>query len=316
MAGVAVVGAGTMGHALALVFALGGHRVRLTDSHAPTLAGAEGQMNTALATLVETGEADKTWTPKRLAESVTRHDSLAEALAGAELVIEAIIEQPEEKRILFGRIAELADDAAIIASNTSSLDIFPLVPERLKPRTMIGHWYAPPYLVDLVDVVPGEGMQAASVDWFVGLVRAMGKFPVVLKKFVPGYVANRIQEVILIETLRLIDEGVATAQQIDDSVIHGLALRMPILGVMCKADFSGLDVIQSVVAHRTEQPPKDARHSATLDGLVAQGRTGVKGGRGFFDWTRRDQGELARDRDRRLIALKQQLRKIVPIQGD
>jgi len=316
MVQVAVIGAGTMGHALALVFALGGHRVALTDSHAPTLARALPMMNTALATLVETGEADRSWTADRLAQAVMRRESLETALDGAELIIEAIIENPEAKRTLFGQIATHADDGAIIASNTSSLDVFPLVPERLKRRTMIGHWYAPPYLVDLVDVVAGPGMNDATVDWFRSLVMAMGKFPVVLKKFVPGYIANRIQEVMLIEVLRLIDEGVATAQQIDDSVIHGLALRMPILGVMCKADFSGLDIVQSVIAHRTEQPPKNPRASATLDRLVAEGRTGVKRGRGFFDWTGHDVDELSRDRDRRLIALKQKLRQIRPIQGD
>ena len=315
MTRVAIIGAGTMGHALALVFALGGHQVRLTDSHAPTLARAEALMNTALATLVGGGEADAGWTAARLAQVVTRHDSLAETLAGAELIVEAIIEQPEAKRTLFSCIAELADANTLLASNTSSLDIFPLVPERLRGRTMIGHWYAPPYLVDLVDIVPGEGMDMARLDWFVETVRAMGKAPVILKKFVPGYVANRIQEVILIETLRLIDEGVATAQQIDDSVIHGLALRMPILGVMVKADFTGLDIIQSVIAHRTEQPPKDPRRSATLDALLAAGRAGVKSGQGFFDWRASDNAALARERDLRLIALKQSLRKIPPVQG-
>src|SRR5919202_3562520 len=101
MARVAVLGAGTMGHALALVFALGGHQVRLTDSSPETLARAQGLMETALATLVAGGEAPAEWTSAHLAKAVTRHPTLEEAVDGAELVVEAIIETPEAKRSLF-----------------------------------------------------------------------------------------------------------------------------------------------------------------------------------------------------------------------
>ena len=119
MAEVAVVGAGLMGHALALVFALGGHQMRLTDSNAETLARAPGLMATALATLAEAGEADGTWNRQRLANAVRCVPSLADTVKGATLVVEAVVEQPDVKRTLYAQLDTLMEPEAILASNTS-----------------------------------------------------------------------------------------------------------------------------------------------------------------------------------------------------
>ena len=312
---VAVFGAGHMGHALALVFALGGHTVRLTDTNADTLAHAGKLMETALATLREAGEVDAAWTPARLHEMVTRCATLADTLQGADLIIEAIVEKPDAKRTLFAEIDALAPEGAIIASNTSYLDIFPLVPERRQPRTLIAHWYTPPYLVDLCDVVGSERTEPAVVERVRDVVAAMGKVPVVMKRFIPGYIANRIQSAIALEVNRLLDEGYATPRDIDDAVIHGLALRIPILGHMAKADFTGLTLTQAALANRMYQPPPVRGGSETLDALLAQGRTGVMAGRGYFDWGDRNPDDLFRERDRKLLALKRALREIGPMQG-
>jgi 3-hydroxybutyryl-CoA dehydrogenase len=130
---IAIVGAGLMGHALALVHAIGGHSVKLTDNNPATLAAAGGLMETALATLRDGGEVGPDWTAERLAAAVTRVDTLAETVADAELIVEAVYENTEVKRAIFAEIDALAPLGAIIASNTSRLDIFPLVPER-RPR--------------------------------------------------------------------------------------------------------------------------------------------------------------------------------------
>ncbi|HEY0420023.1 MAG TPA: 3-hydroxyacyl-CoA dehydrogenase NAD-binding domain-containing protein, partial [Acetobacteraceae bacterium] len=185
---IAVFGAGLMGHALALVHALGGHTVRITDSNPATLEKSLGLMQTALATLREAGEVDASWTGERLASVVTRCASVEDTLQGAELIVEAIIERPDAKRALYGEIDRLAPMDVIIASNTSYLDIFPLMPERRLPRTLIAHWYTPPYLVDLCDVVGGEKTDPAVIETVRGLVADMGKVPVVMKRFIPGYI--------------------------------------------------------------------------------------------------------------------------------
>ena len=118
-----------------------------------------------------------------------------------------------------------------------------------------------------------------------------------------------------LEVQRMLDEGWVTPKDIDDSVIHGLALRMPILGIMAKADFTGLPLMQQGLANLTYSPPPMRGRSETLDRLLAEGRTGVMSGKGYFDWGDRSPEELFRERDRKLLALKQALRRIGPMEG-
>jgi 3-hydroxybutyryl-CoA dehydrogenase len=315
MMNVAVIGAGLMGHALALVFALGGHKVRLTDNNPETLARAPRLMESALALLVQGGEADATWDRRRLAAAVRCCASLGETVAGAQFVVEAIIETPEAKRKLYEQLDALMDHECILASNTSHLDVFPLVPAARQKRALIAHWYTPPYLCDLVDVVPGPQTDPAVLAQVAEMMRAMGKEPVVFKKFVAGYVANRIQAAIALEVYDLLDQGVVSAQDIDRSVIHGLALRIPILAVLAKADFTGLPLLQQAAANRSYAPPVARGGCETLDRLLAQGRTGVMSGKGFFDWGDKGPEALFRERDQKLLALKHALREIKPMEG-
>jgi 3-hydroxybutyryl-CoA dehydrogenase len=315
MADVAVVGAGLMGHALALVFALGGHQVRLTDNNAETLQRAPGLMATALTTLAEASEVDGTWNRQRLAKAVHCVPSLADTVKGASIVIEAVVERPDAKRALYGQLQSLMEPGAILASNTSNLDIFPLVPDALQERTIIAHWYTPPYLCDLVDLCPGPATKPGAVETVRDMVKAMGKVPVVFKQMVQGYVSNRLQAAMQLEVYRLLDEGLVTPKDIDDSVLHGLALRIPILGIMAKADFTGLPLMQQGMQNRSYTPPEPQDHSETLDKLIAAGRTGVMTGKGYFDWGDRSPEELFQERDRKLLALKQALRAIGPMEG-
>jgi 3-hydroxybutyryl-CoA dehydrogenase len=315
MTEVAVIGAGLMGHALALVFALGGHSVRLTDTNAESLERAPSLMATALATLTDAGEVDASWNRQRLSHAVRCVSSLADTVAGAGLVVEAIVERPDAKRAVYAQLETLMDPDAILASNTSNLDIFPLVPTGLQRRTIIAHWYTPPYLCDLVDLCPGPHTDPAAVSTVRDMVRAMGKVPVVFKQMVQGYVANRLQAAMGLEVQRMLDEGLVTPKDIDDSVIHGIALRMPILGIMAKADFTGLTLMQQGMANRSYTPPEVRGRSETLDKLIAEGRTGVMSGKGYFDWGDRSAEQLFRERDRKLLALKQALRRIGPMEG-
>jgi 3-hydroxybutyryl-CoA dehydrogenase len=315
MANVAVLGAGTMGHALTLVFALGGHKVRLTDSNPATLARAQGLMEKALETLVAAGEAPAGWTSAHLAQALTRHADLAETVDGAELIVEAIVEKPDAKRTLYAQLDAVAPKDAIIASNTSYLDIFPLMPAARQKRTLIAHWYTPPYLVDLVDIVGGPETDPACIETVRDICAAMGKQPIVMRKFVPGYIANRLQSAIGLEVQKLLDEGVATAEEIDAAIIHGIALRLPILGVLAKADFTGLPMMQDALRNKMYTPPEVRGKSDALDAAVAAGRTGVMAGAGFYDWKGADPAALFEARDRRLLALKQALRRIGTMAG-
>jgi len=307
---VAVIGAGTMGHALALVFAMGGHQVRLTDANEATLARAQTLMEKALATLEEAGEAPKGWGSAQLAQACTRHARLEDCVEGAELIVEAIVENPDAKSELYARLDACAPAGAIWASNTSYLDVFPLMPPARLKRALIAHWYTPPYLVDLVDLVPNAETDEAVLQEVKSVIEAMGKVPVIMRKFISGYIANRIQAAVQAEVQFLIDEGYATAQEVDAAVIHGIGLRLNIIGVMAKADFTGLPMLQHAARNKMYTAPEDKGGSPSMDALVAKGQGGVMDGRGYYDWEGRAPAELFEERDRKLIALKQSLRGI------
>ena len=315
MSEIAVVGGGLMGHGIALVLALAGHGVRLTDTRPETCGAVPGLMASALATLKEAGAAPEGWDAERLGRAVRIEADLPAAVAGADLVIEAITENPEAKRALFAELDRLCPPETILASNTSYLDVFPLLPADRQARALVMHWYTPPYIIDLVDVVPGPSTDPAVIAAMADLVVGLGQKPVVLKRFVPGYIANRIQQAISAEVFHLLDEGYATTREIDEAIIHGLSLRIPILGHLAKADFTGLELTQRALANATYTPPPPRTRSETLDALCGQGRTGVMAGRGYFDWGGRDPADLFRERDRKLLALKKAMAGIGRMEG-
>ncbi|WP_112322986.1 3-hydroxyacyl-CoA dehydrogenase family protein [Oceanibium sediminis] len=300
---VSVLGAGTMGHALAVVHALGGCAVRLTDTHAPTLSVAQGRIGAALETLAEAGTISTAEAAAAQAR-IQPVSSLAEALDGSELIVEAVVENADVKSALFAEIDRLASVDAVLASNTSFLDVFPLIPERRRTRALIAHWYTPPYIIDLVDLVPAPECDPEVMHRVQDLYEACGKAVLVFERFLPGYIANRLQAALNLECLRLIDEGMATPEQIDMAVRDGLAARMALLGHMRKADFTGLEMMRNGLRARTYEPPRATGGSATLDRLIDAGRTGVKSGAGFYDYDDAKPEDLLRARDLKLLKLK------------
>lgn len=306
---VAVIGAGTMGHAIALVHAIGGCQVRLQDVDATRLEQALVLMEAALDTLIESGNL----APEARAATIARIETfvrLEDALPGAGLIVESIVEDPAIKKSVFEAIDALADEGAIIASNTSNLDIFPLVPASRQSHAAIAHWYTPPYILDLVDIAPGPETDPAVIDALRDLYLGFGKRPVVFKTMLPGYIANRLQAALGLEIYHLLDEGLASAEDIDASIIHGLSLRMATLGYFRKADFTGLDMSRRVMATRSYTPPEPRAKSETLERLVASGRTGVLAGAGFYDYSGKSPEALFRERDLKLLKLKLALQTI------
>lgn len=300
---VAILGAGTMGHALGLVHAIGGCEVGLHDVSRDQLARAHELIASALETLVSSGTVPA-GERERITGRITAYDTLDSVLRGADLVVEAVVEDRAVKRELFAEIDRLADEDAVLASNTSHLDVFPLIPERRQARAAIAHWYTPPYIIDLVDLAPGPSTRRDVIEALAGFYRGMGKHPVTFDHLVPGYIANRLQAAIGLEIADLLDRQLATPQMIDDSIRYGLSLRMVLLGHLMKQDYTGLDMARRALANRTYMPPEPKGHCETLDRLIAQGRTGVMAGAGFFDYGGRAPEDLLRARDLNLLRLK------------
>jgi len=286
------------------VFALGGYKVTLHDLSEDALTRAQNLISEVFRTLAQAGVIDPQGSTSKLKDRITSTTNLAIAAAQADLIVEAVTEDAGIKRRLFSELDTCAPLTAIWASNTSSLNIFDLLPARRQAKSLIAHWYTPPYIVDLVDVVPGPGTEPGVVAAVKDLLEGLGKKPIVLAKFISGFIANRLQAALNLEVFFLLDQGYATPEQIDQAVKSGLGLRMPLLGLLRKADYSGLELIQQLLANKTYEPPQGLERSQTLEELIKMGRTGVMAGKGFFDYRGRSAEALFRERDLKLLELQ------------
>jgi len=309
MKNISVVGAGLMGHGLASVFALGGCKVTLHDVSEDALSRAQKLISEVFRTLADAGVIDLPGSTSTLKDRITCTSNLATAVAQADLIVEAVTEDASIKRSLFSELDTCAPLTALWASNTSSLNIFDLLPARRQAKSLIAHWYAPPYIIDLVDVVPGPETEPEALSAVKDLLESLGKKPIVLSKFISGFIANRLQAALNLEVFFLLDQGYATPEQIDQAVKSGLGLRIPLLGILRKADYTGL-LIQQLLANKTYEPPQGLLRSQTLDELIKMGRTGVMAGKGFFNYRDRPAEALFRERDLKLLTLQKCLRQL------
>ncbi len=305
---ITILGAGIMGHALAIVFAKGGLEVFLSDIDRGKLDQAKNLIKSYLefsfsqGLVVEPPEAIL----KRIKTEITWESSARKS----DFIIEAIIEEVEAKRELFHSLAGNMGPETIVASNTSYLDVFPLAPDSIQERLLITHFFSPPYLVPLVEIVGGPRTKPAAVDKAVELMKDMGMTPVTLKKFLPGFIVNRIQRAIGREALYMIDEGFAEPAEIDRAIKASVAIRLPVLGIFGRYDFAGLDMAVRALKAPSLGLATEDRLSPRLLKLVAGGHLGVKSGRGFYSYENRPPAEVFKERDAKLIKIIKILREL------
>jgi 3-hydroxybutyryl-CoA dehydrogenase len=304
MNNVTIVGAGTMGHALAQVFAQGGYQVFLHDLSEEILKRAHRLIASNLETLCEAGLFDSNEKHAVLEDRIAYTTDLATAVATSELVIEAIVEDQEAKKALFSELDRLSPAEAILASNTSYLDIYRFMETKRPGKVIITHWFAPPHIVPLVEIVPGPHTSPETVTTVKTVIDGLGKQTIVLKKFLPGFIANRLQAALSLEVYRLLDQGYATPEDIDRATKASFGLRMPILGLVKRVDFAGLDLAQKTLRNKSYGPPPVKGRSEVVDSMVSQGRLGVKTGKGFYDYGDIPIEEILRERDLKLLKLR------------
>jgi len=274
---VAVVGAGLMGHGIAQVFACAGYPVRVYDP-----------LPTALATVHERVAANlqRLGLPDEALAHISVHERLADALEGAELVFEAAPENVDLKVRLIGEITAQAPAGTIVASNTSSMPVSVYTPRAVAAGRVIGtHFWNPPYLIPLVEVVQGERTSAATVERTMDVLRAAGKLPVHVRKDVPGFVANRLQHALWREAMSIVQNGIADAETVDLCVKNSFGLRLAVMGPLETADLGGLDQVLNI--HEQILPFIERRPGPLqiLRDKVADGELGMKTGQGFLPWT-------------------------------
>jgi 3-hydroxybutyryl-CoA dehydrogenase len=208
--------------------------------------------------------------------------STDEALAGAELVIETIVEETEPKRAQLARAEELASPEAILTTNTSSLALASLAEGLRRPERFAGlHWFDPPELVELVEVVGGEHTGSETIGTLVAWLERLGKTPVVVRRDLPGFVANRLQYALLREAYALVDAGVCSFADVDRAVIYGLGARWAAVGPFESMDLAGLDVHAAVAANLWPELANDSDLSESIERALETGALGVKSGRGL-----------------------------------
>ena len=297
---VVVVGAGTMGAGIALLAARHGANTTLVGRREATLALARKRIERGLEFLVREGLIDGAGAEGARARLVTSTD-LAGATAGADLVLEAVTEDPDAKRAAYEAIGQAAPATALVASTTSGLDVFSLVPGFPAPeRLIIAHFWNPPYLVPLVEVVAGPSTPAALVQEAEDLLRRWERVPVRLSGYLPGFIGVRLNSALYREAVDLIARGVIDARGIDTVMRESIALRFPVLDAMEVVDFGGLDTFGRVWAHAFPEIASGRAVPAFVERLVADGAAGVKAGRGFHEWRGRTPPELIDARDRQL----------------
>ena len=281
---IAILGGGLMGHGIAQVFACAGHDVRITDPIEEALARIVGRIAANL---------DALGLDKGALRRVEVAPTLAACVADADYVIEAAPENLELKQDLFAEVERAAPASAILASNTSVIPIGRIVAKvRTKARALGTHWWNPPYLVPLVEVVRAEQTSDAAVAATLALLKRVGKAPVEVKKDTPGFVGNRLQHALWREAIALIEEGVCDAETIDAVVKSSFGARLAALGPMENADLVGLELTRAIHGYVFPALSRAEAPSPLLDKLIAEGRLGFKTGRGFRSWSEEAQAEL------------------------
>jgi 3-hydroxybutyryl-CoA dehydrogenase len=281
---IAVIGAGLMGHGIAQVFALAGHDVTIYDSIEATLRSAKDRI---AANLRDLGD------DVRAVARVRPTGDLADALREADYVVEAAPEDLALKQDLFAEIERHVRPDTILASNTSVIPITKIM-ERLRDRSRaLGtHWWNPPFLVPLVEVIGTQWTSPEAIAWTIDLHAAAGKTPVHVKKDVPGFVGNRLQHALWRECISLVENGICDAETVDTVIKASFGRRLAVLGPLENADLVGTDLTLAI--HRTVLPDIDRTPgpSPYLEALVRDGKLGMKSGEGFRKWTADEQQAL------------------------
>jgi 3-hydroxybutyryl-CoA dehydrogenase/5-formyl-3-hydroxy-2-methylpyridine 4-carboxylate dehydrogenase len=292
---------------MAATFARHGYATTLSDISAEQLEKARGTIDFVFRTLLGGGfitEADIEAARGRL----TLTGDQASAVADADYIVETVPERLEIKRAVFEQLSEQARADAILASNTSGIPITTLQKGLKNPGRVIGmHWSNPPHLIPVIEVIKGGQTDQATVDTTVAVVESVGMVPGIVDRDVPGFVENRILYAIMREALHLLDEGVASAEDIDKITKWGIGYKLAVIGPLELLDVAGLDIYTAVASYLNKDLSNNTGISSTVTSKVDEGKLGLKTQGGLFEYTPEQIQELAQKRGRLLVASKKAL---------
>jgi 3-hydroxybutyryl-CoA dehydrogenase len=300
---ISVIGAGTMGHAIANVFAMTGYEVSLFDAYDSVRNGVLDKIKSELELMVQEEYIPENKIEETLA-NITLYSDLAEAVKDADYVIEATPENLELKQNLFKELDALCKPSAIFASNTSSLplsDMTKYLTDSRKAKTMVCHWYNPGHLIPIAELSYFGNMSEEDFNEVYEMYVKSGKQPVKVLKDIPGLIANRMLHALAREVFTLIEKGVASADDIDKALKFGPGFRSATTGMLEVADMGGLDIWCIVEDNLFKELDNSDKACDLLRSKVENGQLGLKTGKGFFEYPEEVKQNVQNDFIKRLI---------------
>jgi len=298
---VAVIGSGIMGHGIGQTFALGGYEVTLNDINDELLERGLQQIRSNLETFIEFGIT----TPEAARDALSKirtNTDVKGAVRQADFVVEAVPEVIELKKRILKQLDEYCPRHTIIASNTSGLSLTEMASGIKRPdQVVIAHWWNPPHIIPVVEIVRGRCTSDQTVDLAYQLLLSIGKRPVKILKEIPGFLGNRLQFALYREALACLKEGVASAEDIDTAVKGTFGFRLPTLGPLETSDFGGLDTFLNISQYLFKEIDRSTEPPEILMEKVRQGKLGVKTGEGFFRYMAEEAEKRIKERDRQFL---------------
>ena len=292
-----VIGSGMMGPGIALTLALGGVRAVILSRAAHSAANALATALAQLQLLADNGLAspDDATRARGLLRSSCEFDF---EIGSADLVIESAPENMRFKQDLFERMDKIAKPECVLASNTSGLSITAIASKCLKPeRVLTTHFWNPPHLMPLVEIVMGEKTSLAVASDVRDLLARCGKVPVLIKKDRPGQLGNRLQMALVREAVNIVAEGIASVEDVDLAAKSGFGLRLPVYGIFEHQDIVGLDMGLAITEYVSADLYNEPCAPPLYRQKVKEGKLGVKTGEGFYDWSKKDAQAVKARRD-------------------
>lgn len=282
---ITIIGAGLMGHGIGMIFARKGHPVTLVDIKAEFLDNALASIRDTLANMAEAGigQADDI---DGILDRIDTTTDVKAGVSGAGFVFEAILENLALKQDLFQQIDGYCPPETILASNTSVISITEIAQKSKQRQRIVGtHFWNPPYLIPLVEVIRAADTSDDTMDRAFDLLAQAGKHPVKVLKDVPGFLANRLQHALWREAISIVENGIADAATVDECIKNGFGLRLPALGPMENADMVGTDLTLAIHDYILRDLESSPEPSPLLRKLVEKGNLGFKSGQGFQTWS-------------------------------
>ena len=280
---IGVIGAGLMGHSIAMNFAAGGHQVVLVDTTDEKLRMAMENVSATLGVLQEQGLVDES-TAQAVPGRIRTSTSIEGAMDDVGFVVEAVFEDLDLKRCIFADLDRHCPPHAVLTSNTSSFMTSQIAPSTNRPdKVVVANWWNPAHLLPLVEVVRGPQTSDETIEITKSVLEGIGKRPVLQKESL-GFIGNRMQFALLREALSVVDKGIASAEDVDTVVKTGFGRRLAVAGPLEVFDIAGWDTISHIIDELYPDLDTSDENSPTITGMLERGDLGVKSGRGFYEW--------------------------------